>query len=1286
MQGTGFRFSRKNRIKVRKETMLEKIGLPPKPSSRGNNWVVDASHCQGCSSLFTFINRKHHCRRCGGIFCNSCTQQRMVLRGQGDSPVRICEPCKKLEEAARFEMRYGHKNRAGRGSSKLTMKHEDDDADQVLGSEIMGSSSARRREIHRSQSIEEIRNIQNEVGSVSPEELRQKALEEKKKYKVLKGEGKSDEALKTFKRGKELERQAEALEIAIRKNHKRALTSGSMAEIQNKDKESGRRSKLFPQVGKEKDDFAAELRDLGWSDMDIHDEAKKPASSCLEGELSSLLGEVSQRTNKNIGHHGIDNSQVVAHKKKALTLKREGKLAEAKEELKKAKVLEKQLEEQELLGAAEDSDDELSAIISGMDDDKPYDLSLQYEGEHNYDLDHLVGKIDDFGVDANFEVTDNDMVDPEIAAALKSFGWTEDSNLRENMSASIDWETLSSEIQSLKREALNQKRAGNVSEAVALLKKAKLLKKDLENLSPETSMLLKSAKVVNSEVNAKKEVGPKPVPKSRAVIQRELLALKRKALALKREGRLDEAEKELEKGRVLEHQLEEMDNALNVKSASVTVGSKDPDFFYEHPDISVNLLVGEGALDVTDQEMHDPAYLSALESLGWNDEDSKLVDHSVKPRKQGDDHSDQTSETSKANTAPSIPTVVSKRSKAEIQRELLGLKRKALALRREGKSDEAEELLTLAKALEAQMAEMGAMKNFQSDSGWQKDKFINPAVETAIDDGDKENIVTEADMHDPGLLSVLKDLGWDDDLEPVTLQKVPANQVAVNSTHSMDSSVPSKSKGEIQRELLDLKRRALVHRRKGNTEEAEELLKMAKVLEAQMAEIEVPKNEILVNASRYEKSGNNESFISHETHSTLSDKVGIDNISSLAGGVRDISSESLLDLGRQETHKVNSPLGTSGTSIQGTLQPTDDNHSLLGENYKCGEMSVLVDVGSAEVTRSHPSCQSVKMMELLTSDDLMSFQIPAGKDRGNFGSAASPLAALQTQSVSVASSKEDTKFNNVLATKEKEVAQGDENVNEHKASSINRFTPQTNQDSMRQEVLGHKRKAVALKREGKLIEAREELRQAKLLEKSLEEDSLQQKTGGQDVSVSASAPGVPSTGQKESLASNSAGRPLSGRDRYKLQQQSLSHKRQALKLRREGRLQEAETEFELAKALEAQLDELGNHSSKSSASVPEMVDVVIEDLLDPQLLSALKAIGLDEANMISQSPEKPAAGKHEPVTRGDCSQERIQLEERIKAEKVKAVNLKRSGKQAEALDALRRAKLYEKKLNLLGDT
>ncbi|KAH0985965.1 hypothetical protein GBA52_013142 [Prunus armeniaca] len=40
--------------------MLEQIGLPAKPSLRGNTWVVDASHCQGCTSRFTFFNRKVH--------------------------------------------------------------------------------------------------------------------------------------------------------------------------------------------------------------------------------------------------------------------------------------------------------------------------------------------------------------------------------------------------------------------------------------------------------------------------------------------------------------------------------------------------------------------------------------------------------------------------------------------------------------------------------------------------------------------------------------------------------------------------------------------------------------------------------------------------------------------------------------------------------------------------------------------------------------------------------------------------------------------------------------------------------------------------------------------------------------------------------------------------------------------------------------------------------------------------------------------------------------------------
>ncbi|MBA0778998.1 hypothetical protein Gotri_003283 [Gossypium trilobum] len=215
--------------------MLEKIGL------RGTHWVIDASYCQGCSSQFTFINRKHHCRRCEAIFCNSCTQHRMVLRGHGDSPVRVCEPCKNLEEAARFESRHGYKSRAGRGRLKPAVNDEDVAFNQILGGGIKESSSSGVAlnndttpsvqgatcsnvqevvghdgggEIHKSPSVDQC--MQNGMALSSPEKLRQQALDEKRKYKVLKGEGKSEEALRAFKRGKELERQAESLEMHIR--------------------------------------------------------------------------------------------------------------------------------------------------------------------------------------------------------------------------------------------------------------------------------------------------------------------------------------------------------------------------------------------------------------------------------------------------------------------------------------------------------------------------------------------------------------------------------------------------------------------------------------------------------------------------------------------------------------------------------------------------------------------------------------------------------------------------------------------------------------------------------------------------------------------------------------------------------------------------------------------------------------------------------------------------------------------------------------------------------------
>ncbi|KAI9395791.1 hypothetical protein POPTR_004G030500v4 [Populus trichocarpa] len=1353
--------------------MLEKIRLPARPSLRGNDWVADASHCQGCSSQFTFINRKHYCRRCGGLFCGNCTQQRMVLRGQGDSSVRICDPCKKLEEAACFETRYGHKNRAGKGSSRMMPKNEDEILNEILGTDRKESSSSGRQsntdmfssiqrasscasysntqqvdaldggEIHRSHSVDDRNHVYSEVGSTTPEELHQQALDEKKRYKILKAEGRSEEALKAFKRGKELERQADALELSTRKNRRKVLSSSNTVEIQNEDgpKESVRKSKRLAQVN-EKDSFTAELRELGWSDMDLHDKDKKLVKMSLEGELSSLLGEISGRTNKNTGSSGIDKTQVFELKRKALALKREGKLAEAKEELKKAKVLEQQLEEQELLGVNEDSDDEISALISSMDSDQEDKLFAEDEQGHGFDFDHLVGTADDLHVDGNFEVTDEDLVDPELAATLKSLGWTDDSDTLETtatQSVPIDRETLRSEILSLKREALNHKRAGNVVEAMAHLKKAKLLERDLESLGGEvgsliahdTTRMMKSSPSQNT--NAKSTPSSKPAPKSRLMIQKELLAIKKKALALKREGRLDVAEEELKKGKVLEQQLEEIDNASNVKGKQVAVGSKNPDLENEHPSISGSPPIREGEEDVTDQDMHDPAYLSLLRNLGWKDDDNEHANSPFNPPKESDNLSTQTINPLVTRSTSNISLRTPRRSKGEIQRELLGLKRKALTLRREGKIDEAEEVLIAAKALETQIAEMETRKKeIQIESNKPKDEIVRP-VSSAAEEGDVDDIA-EKDMHDPSLLSLLMNLGWkDDEVEVVTVQAKPSKQVLDHLMHSTDpstillsssiSAARPRSKGEIQRELLGLKRKALSLRHNGENQEAEELLKMAKVLESQIDDLEAPKKELFPDASEDKKYQSTGSLNNHVKQNNVNNSVEmIEKLAAAAAAVdpNEKVIESFTGLGRKGSDKTAPPSWSPDIVNPVPFEINEDNRPSVGELDLLDEMGSLSNSRINQGTEFFPPPhQSMNPMDLLTGDDWSSPQIPARKfeDKVDFGSDISCLPEPHVHVGSLRSGLEnlrskDREANSISdvfhfpdphvhmgsmihapmdlgSTENVRTGKREETFNSGKKPHVDRtdsaqgLASQNNKNALQQEVLARKRKAVALKREGKLAEAREELRQAKLLEKSLEVETLEPVSGTHDGSTSVS--NAPPFQQKDPSAPKFSPKPLSGRDRFKLQQESLSHKRQALKLRREGQVEEAEAEFELAKALEAQLDEMSsNDSGKSSVNIAEPVDdVVVEDFLDPQLLSALKAIGIEDSSIISQSSERPGPAKVSPTKSEKNSQERNQMEERIKTEKVKAVNLKRAGKQAEALDAFRRAKLYEKKLNSL---
>jgi len=67
------------------------------------DWIDDceAISCRICDNEFTVLNRRHHCRACGQIICESCSLKRKLDIVRGTSLVRVCKLCGKHKIAAR---------------------------------------------------------------------------------------------------------------------------------------------------------------------------------------------------------------------------------------------------------------------------------------------------------------------------------------------------------------------------------------------------------------------------------------------------------------------------------------------------------------------------------------------------------------------------------------------------------------------------------------------------------------------------------------------------------------------------------------------------------------------------------------------------------------------------------------------------------------------------------------------------------------------------------------------------------------------------------------------------------------------------------------------------------------------------------------------------------------------------------------------------------------------------------------------------------------------------------
>jgi len=77
------------------EDLLKKSGKKAS-AEHAAVWIPDseANTCMHCKKVqFTLVNRRHHCRKCGLVVCNTCSARRFLLPAQSSKPLRVCNSC-----------------------------------------------------------------------------------------------------------------------------------------------------------------------------------------------------------------------------------------------------------------------------------------------------------------------------------------------------------------------------------------------------------------------------------------------------------------------------------------------------------------------------------------------------------------------------------------------------------------------------------------------------------------------------------------------------------------------------------------------------------------------------------------------------------------------------------------------------------------------------------------------------------------------------------------------------------------------------------------------------------------------------------------------------------------------------------------------------------------------------------------------------------------------------------------------------------------------------------------
>ncbi|XP_011690977.1 PREDICTED: hepatocyte growth factor-regulated tyrosine kinase substrate [Wasmannia auropunctata] len=128
---------------------------------------ADGEVCHRCRVTFGMVQRKHHCRACGQVFCGQCSSRASTLPKFGiEKEVRVCEAC------------YEQVNRPSTTQTK----------DTDLPAEYLKSTLAQQQQVPARKTEEELREEEelNLAIALSQSEAEQKEKEKKRATSVLK--------------------------------------------------------------------------------------------------------------------------------------------------------------------------------------------------------------------------------------------------------------------------------------------------------------------------------------------------------------------------------------------------------------------------------------------------------------------------------------------------------------------------------------------------------------------------------------------------------------------------------------------------------------------------------------------------------------------------------------------------------------------------------------------------------------------------------------------------------------------------------------------------------------------------------------------------------------------------------------------------------------------------------------------------------------------------------------------------------------------------------------------